>query len=38
MVIAAGPLANVLVALVLAWLAFAIYGQTLTTQPRLRAG
>jgi regulator of sigma E protease len=30
-VIAAGPLANVLVAIVLAWLAFAIYGQPFTT-------
>jgi regulator of sigma E protease len=30
-VIAAGPLANVLVAIVLAWLAFAIYGETVTT-------
>jgi regulator of sigma E protease len=30
-VVAAGPLANVLVAMVLAWLAFAIYGQAYTT-------
>jgi regulator of sigma E protease len=30
-VVAAGPLANVLVAMVLAWLAFAIYGQTFAT-------
>jgi regulator of sigma E protease len=30
-VIAAGPLANVLVAMVLAWLAFAVYGQTFAT-------
>jgi regulator of sigma E protease len=30
-VIAAGPLANVLVAVVVAWLAFVIYGQTVST-------
>jgi regulator of sigma E protease len=30
-VIAAGPLANILVAIVVAWLAYAIYGQTVST-------